>query len=108
MCLISARDWTLRERIESIWLLAGSEGNAWLQYGCNLNMTSVQDISLLKKEEWPTVDVRGRWASKEERIGEVQCCVTAPRIHVCTRDYCLSGKEGPLLSAQRPGSRMSL
>jgi len=70
----------------------GNEGSAWLQKGCNLNMSGISDISSVKTADWPIVAAQGRWASKEESIGKVQCCLTAPRIHVCTRDYCLSGK----------------
>ena len=70
----------------------GNEGSAWLQKGCNLNMSSIADISTMDAANWPVMGVQGRWASKEDSIGEVQCCLPAPRIHVCTRDYCLSGK----------------
>ena len=33
----------------------------------------------------------GRWSSQDEKVGEVQCCLNASRVHVCTRDGCLSG-----------------
>ena len=73
--------------------LAGDSDKAWLQYGCNINVSGISDISRrVDQESWPRIDVKGRWASQEERIGEVQCCLTAPFLHVCTRDYCLSGK----------------
>jgi len=72
--------------------LAGDSDKAWLQYGCNINVSGISEASLrVDQENWPRIDVKGRWASKEE-LGEVQCCLTAPFLHVCTRDYCLSGK----------------
>ena len=51
----------------------------------------VQDSSLFEVSPDMRANVHGRWASKEDKIGEVQCCLTAPRVQVCTRDYCLSG-----------------
>jgi len=58
----------------------GSSRQAWLQHGCNRN-SSATDTSQ------PT----GQWASVDAAIGEVQCCLTSPNVHVCTRDGCLSG-----------------
>ena len=51
----------------------GPAEQAWLQHGCNVD------------------GVEGRWAAVDERIGEVQCCLARPSVHVCTRDGCLSG-----------------
>jgi len=51
----------------------------------------VQDGTLIEVSPDMRVNVHGRWSSKEDKIGEVQCCLTAPRVQVCTRDYCLSG-----------------
>ena len=48
----------------------GSSGQAWLQPGCSRNLTR---------------DEKGIWASQDERIGKVQCCVDSPGVHVCTR-----------------------
>ena len=33
----------------------------------------------------------GQWASPEDRIGKVQCCLPLPSVRVCTRYGCLSG-----------------
>ena len=53
-------------------LTDGLPEQAWMQRGCN--------------------NIRqGLWAFKNESVGEVQCCLTSPRVHVCTRDGCLSG-----------------
>ena len=52
------------------------DGKYWLQAGCRMS------------------NVSGRWADPHERIGEVQCCLPGPRLHVCTRDGCLSGRDG--------------
>ena len=58
----------------------GTSRMGWLQKGCVLNMTS-----------GPEITAGGRWSSLDEAVGEVQCCVNAKRVHVCTRDGCLSG-----------------
>jgi len=47
-------------------LLDSIADQAWLQYGCNLH-------------NGKTKDVEGRWASQDEKIGEVQCCIASPR-----------------------------
>ena len=51
----------------------GPTGKAWLHYGCSPNRTA------------------GQWSLLDEPIGEVQCCLNSSRVHVCTRDGCLSG-----------------
>jgi hypothetical protein len=67
--------------------LAGDSDKASLQYGCNINVSGNSDISMrVDQKNWPRIAVNGRWASQDERIGEVQCCLTAPFLHVCTRD----------------------
>ena len=48
-------------------------------------------MSLYEVSPEMRANVRGQWAPKEAKIGEVQCCLPAPRVQVCTRDYCLSG-----------------
>jgi len=58
----------------------GGTGQAWLQNGCKRN-SSMAD----------TTQTTGQWASVHAAIGEVQCCLTWPRVHVCTWDGCLSG-----------------
>ena len=56
----------------------GLPGQAWLQNGCSGNHDAPP----------------GRWVSKDKNAGHVQCCLSAPRVHVCTRDGCLSGSGG--------------
>ena len=58
----------------------GGSGQAWLQNGCNHNSKLAN-----------TSQTTGQWASVDAAIGEVQCCLIWPRVHVCTRDGCLSG-----------------
>ena len=60
----------------------GPTGKAWLHYGCSLNRSSGMDMQMQKEDQWSFLD---------EPIGEVQCCLNASRVHVCTRDGCLSG-----------------
>ena len=57
--------------------LDGQTNQAWLQSGCTKNGSSA-----------------GLWASKEDSIGKVQCCLNSPGLHVCTRDGCLTGRDG--------------
>lgn len=52
----------------------GQVGQAWLQAGCF-------------KDGRPA----GLWASMEEKLGMVQCCLKTPGVHTCTRDGCLAG-----------------
>jgi hypothetical protein len=59
----------------------GHAKQAWLQNGCNKNTSAA-----------------GMWASKDEIIGKVQCCLNSPGVHVCTRDGCLTGRNGDALS----------
>lgn len=55
-------------------------GMGWLENGCILNMSSgIENPG------------GGRWSSLDEAFGEVQCCLNANRVHVCTQDGCLSG-----------------
>jgi len=53
-------------------LAEGSPGQAWLQPGCSRSRNL-------------TTAGKGTWASLDERIGKVQCCVNSPGVHVCTR-----------------------
>jgi len=63
-------------------LSEGDFGSAWLQYGCTLSSNLGVDLQ---------TNASGRWSLLDEKVGEVQCCLNSPRIHVCTRDGCLSG-----------------
>jgi len=54
--------------------VGGQANQAWLQIGCSRNGSTA-----------------GLWASKEDSIGKVQCCLKSPAVHVCTRDGCLTG-----------------
>ena len=51
----------------------GDPSQAWLQYGCNAG-DATRD---------------GQWASRDESIGQVECCLL--HASVCSRDGCLSG-----------------
>jgi len=51
----------------------GPVGQVWVQHGCNNGSET---------------DNSGRWVSRDERIGQVQCCLR--QVSVCTRDDCLS------------------
>ena len=59
--------------------IQGQPGQVWLQPGCRRYVNGVIE------------NRTGRWASPDERIGEVQCCL--PTRNVCTRDGCLSGRD---------------
>jgi len=59
-------------------MLDGLPGQAWLQNGCSSRHGATP----------------GQWVSKAKNAGHVQCCLPAPRTHVCTRDGCLSGSGG--------------
>jgi hypothetical protein len=71
------RESTLHYRVVS----DGASGQAWVQPGCS----SLHDAGLSKESS--QADIHSpRWASLDESIGEVQCCLDSPGVHVCTRD----------------------
>jgi hypothetical protein len=65
----------------------GVSEEAWLQLGCSVNRSSFQGYA----NTYDKIQSEGRWAALDAKIGEVQCCLSSPGIHVCTRDGCLSG-----------------
>ncbi len=71
---------TLRYQVVS----DGASGQAWVQPGCSgLHAESSAGSS----NESSQADIDSpRWASLDESIGEVQCCLDSPGAHVCTRD----------------------
>jgi len=71
---------TLRYQV----LSDGVSGQAWLQPGC------VHSIDIVSPDgTFPAKDNLPRWASIDESLGEVQCCLDSPGVHVCTRDGCV-------------------
>ncbi len=71
------RESTLHYRVVS----DGASGQAWVQPGC-----SSLHAAGPSKESSQAFIASPRWASLDESIGEVQCCLDSPGVHVCTRD----------------------
>jgi hypothetical protein len=65
----------------------GVSGQAWLQLGCSVNHSTVQGYHMTPGQ----IQSEDRWALLDAKIGELQCCLSAPGIHVFTRHGCLSG-----------------
>ena len=67
---------------------------------------SLQEPSLYAVSPEMRANVRGRWAFKEAKIGKVQCCLSTPRLQVCTRDYCLSGDKDTAKTTWHEGNTL--
>ena len=64
------------DRLDYLVLGSGTPGEYWLEDACTRDAHA---------------PLQGKWAPGEEKLGKVQCCLSSPDLHVCTRDGCLSG-----------------
>lgn len=67
---------SIGDRLDYLMIGSGSAGEYWLEDACTRDAHT---------------PLQGRWASANEKLGKVQCCLFSPELHVCTRDGCLSG-----------------